>query len=99
MKVTDDRTPLYTKDLPPENFPILVAPFDIDSVVPDIDEIAEAVRRLRNGKAPGPSKVRAKKLKEWLFEAAREVNPEQENWNRVVEVVQLFLGNDVSLHS
>ena len=88
-KVTDDRINLYTKDLPPETLPILVAPFDIDDVVPDVDEIAEAVRRLRNGKAPGPSKVRAEKLKEWLFEATRQENPELENWNRVVELVQL----------
>ena len=88
-KVTNDRISLYTKDLPPESLPILVAPFDIDDVVPEVDEIAEAVRRLRNGKAPGPSKVRAEKLKEWLLEATRQENPERENWNRVVKLVQL----------
>ena len=51
-KVTNDRISLYTKELPPESLPILVAPYDIDDVVPEVDEIAEAVRRLRNGKAP-----------------------------------------------
>jgi hypothetical protein len=88
-KVTNDRISLYTKELPPESLPILVAPYDIDDVVPEVDEIAEAVRRLRNGKAPGPSKVRAEKLKEWLLEATRQENPDRENWNRVVKLVQL----------
>ena len=48
----------------------------------------EAVCRLRNGKAPGPSKVRAKHFKEWVEEATREENPYQGNWDRVVELVQ-----------
>ena len=88
-KVTNDRINLYSKDSPPESLPILVAPFDIDDVVPGVSEIADAVRKLRNGKAPGPSKVRAEKLKEWLLEATREENPDRENWNRVVKLVQL----------
>ena len=38
-KVTNDRITLYSKSLPPDRIPILVAPFDIDDVVPDPDEI------------------------------------------------------------
>ena len=47
-----------------------------------------AVCRLKNGKAPGPFKVRAERFKEWVEEATREENPYQGNWDRVVELVQ-----------
>ena len=87
-KVTNDRIKLYSKALPPDRIPVLVAPFDIDDVVPEPSEIMEAVRRLRNGKAPGPSKVRAEHFKEWVEEATREENPYQGNCDRVVELVQ-----------
>ena len=60
---------LYSKSLPPEWIPILVAPFDIDDVVPEPDEIVRAVQGLKNGKAPVPPKVRAEYLKEWVEEA------------------------------
>ena len=89
QKVTNDRIKLYTKSLPPDRIPILVASFDIDDVVPEPDKIADAIRGLRNGKAPGPSKVRAEHLKEWVREAYRDVDPYQENWDRVVELIQL----------
>ena len=88
QKVTNDRIKLYTKSLPPDRIPILVAQFDIDDVVPEPDEIADAIRGLRNGKAPGPSKVRAEHLKEWVREAYRDVDPYQENWDRVVDLIQ-----------
>ena len=88
QKVTNDRIKLYTKSLPPDRIPILVAPFDIDDVVPEPDEIADAIRGLRNGKSPGPSKVRAEHLKEWVKEAYRDVDPYQGNWDRVVDLIQ-----------
>ena len=87
-KVTNDRIKLYSKSLPPERIPVLVAPFDIDDVVLGPSKIMKAVCRLRNGKAPGPSKVRAEHFKEWVEEATREENPYQGNWDRVVELVQ-----------
>ena len=34
-KVTNDRIKLYSKSLPPDRIPVLVAPFDIDDVVPE----------------------------------------------------------------
>ena len=86
--MTNDRIKLYSKSLPPERIPVLVAPFDIDDVVPEPSEIMEAVRRLRKGKAPGPSKVRAEHFKEWVEEATRDENPYQGNWDRVVALVQ-----------
>ena len=86
--MTNDRIKLYSKSLPPDRIPVLVAPFDIDDVVPEPSEIMEAVRRLRNGKAPGPSKVRAEHFEEWVEEATRDENPYQGNWDRVVELVQ-----------
>ena len=62
--MTVDRIKLYTKDLPPEQIPILIAPFDIDDSVPEDEEIAVAVRKLKNGKSPGPSKLRVEQLNE-----------------------------------
>ena len=76
------------KSLPPDRIPILVAPFDIDDVVPEPDKIADAIRGLKNGKSPGPSKDRAEHLKEWVKEAYRDVDPYQENWDRVVNLIQ-----------
>ena len=67
---------------------MLVAPFDIDDVVPEPDKIAKAVQGLKNGKAPGPSKVRVEYLKEWVEEAYREENPYKGNWDRVVDLIQ-----------
>ena len=87
-KVTNDRIKLYSKSLPPDRLPILVAPFDIDDVVPEPDKIADAIKGLRNGKSPGPSKIRAEHLKEWVEEATREKDPYQGNWNRVVDLIQ-----------
>ena len=86
-KVTNDRIKLYSKSLPPNRLSILVAPFDIDDVVPDPDEIADAIRGLRNGKSPGPSNIRAEHLKEWLKEAYQEHHPYQGNWNRDVDLI------------
>ena len=87
QKVTNNYIKLYSKSLPPDWLPILVAPFDIDDVVPEPDEIAEAILGLKNGKSPGPSKVRAEHLKEWV-KAYREHYPYQGNWNRVVDLIQ-----------
>ena len=41
-----------------------------------------------NNIKPGPSKVRAEHLKEWVEEAYRDVRPYQGNWNRVVDLIQ-----------
>lgn len=54
--------------LPPDRIPIRVAPFDIEDAVLEPDNITQVVRGLKNGKSPGPSKVRAEHLKEWMEE-------------------------------
>ena len=87
-KVTNNCIKLYTKALPPERILVLVAPFDIDDVIPEPSEIMEVVCRLRNGKASGPSKVRAEPFKKWIEEATRDENLYQGNWDRVVELAQ-----------
>ena len=42
-KVTNNRIELYSKSLPPDRLPILVAPFGIDDVVPEPDKIADSI--------------------------------------------------------
>ena len=75
MYYTSSHESQYLKSLSPDRIPILVAPFDIDDVVPEPDEIARAVCGLKNGKSPGLSKVRAEQLKEWVEGAYREEYP------------------------
>ena len=62
----------------------------IDDVVPEPDKIVEAVHGLKNGKSPGPSKVRVEHLKVWMEEAYREENPYQGNWDKVVNLTQTY---------
>ena len=75
--------------------------FDIPDTIPEEEEIRKALRRMRNGKAPGPSKIRVEHLKDWAdaYEAgmAAEVEgtaiPEsvQEramHWSLVVVLIQ-----------
>ena len=89
-KVTNDCIKLYLKSLPSDQLPILVAPFDIDDVVPEPDEIVEATRGLRNGKSPRSSNARAEHLKEWVEEAYWEDHPYQGNRKRVVDLIQTY---------
>ena len=58
-------------------------------MVPEDEEIALIVSKLKNGKSPGPSKLRAETLKEWLEEATREQEPYMENWDQVTSCVKL----------
>ena len=88
-QVTSERAALYRKaDLPGDNIPVIVASFDVLDAIPLEDEIAEAVKRLRSGKAPGPSGMRTDHLKEWLAAAYREKNPDTTHWDMLVELVQ-----------
>ena len=81
---------MYTNEATPEAILILIPSFDISDEIPDLSEIAEAVKQLRNGKAPSPSKTsRAETLKEWLDEATREEDPDPRNWDRLIKLVQL----------
>ena len=73
QKVTNDCIELYLKSLPPDCLPIVIAPFDIDDVVPEPDKIIDQIRGLRNGESPEPSNIRAEHLNEWVQEAYWEI--------------------------
>ena len=66
----------------------MVESFDIPDSVPEADEIALAVKRLRRGKAPGPTGLRTDQLKDWLEAATREENPDTTHWDVLVKLVQ-----------
>ena len=91
-KVTEAYTTLYTRaeSLPGESIPIHVAPFEIDDSVATEAEIASAVKRLRNDKAPGPSGLRAEHLKGWLSRAYPDSDDDGDPtyWEPVVALVQ-----------
>jgi len=54
--VTAEYADLYTRSTPPgEPIEVVVDPFPVIDTIPDEDEIASAVHRLRRGKAPGPT--------------------------------------------
>ena len=58
-------------------------------MVPEDEEITLIVSKLKNGKSPGLSKLRAETLKEWLEEATWEEEPYTENWDQVTSCVKL----------
>jgi hypothetical protein len=79
-------TSLYRHDNPPsESVPVLVAPFDVDDDVPFEGDIADTVRRMRNGKAPGPSEIRVEYLIEWLVISERERDLDISKWDKFFE--------------
>ena len=87
--VTAEYADLYTRSTPPgEPIEVVVDPFPVLDTIPDEDEIANAVRRLRRGKAPGPTGLRTDQLKDWLQAAKREENPDSTHWNTLVELIQ-----------
>jgi hypothetical protein len=78
---------LYTAvDSPGDPLPVRAPNFMIPDLPPDHNEIVEALRRLKTGKAPGPSGLRVETLKTWLddFTAGRN----QEPWMELVALVQ-----------
>jgi len=68
--------------------PIHVNPFPINDGVPDSDEIAAAVRRLKRNKAPGPSGFTTDVAKDWLLEATKAEDPITHRWDLLVELIQ-----------
>jgi NADPH-dependent ferric siderophore reductase len=73
-----------------------VAPAPVEDRVPPKEEIADAVYRLKNNKAMGPSGMKAEHFKDWykaVFPEPQTDNPnaptpKPEQWNRFVEMVQ-----------
>jgi len=88
--VTEEYQALFTKDHPPpgQAIPVLAGPFHVLDEIPNEEEIATAVRRLRAGKAPGPSGMRTDHLKRWLAMAKREEQPDRTTWVKLVTLVQ-----------
>jgi hypothetical protein len=80
-----ERKELYTKaeDLPPM-FDVIEVPATVDDSIPTETEICEAIGRLKNGKAPGPSGITAEHLKKWATN--RRTEPKQ--WELVTKVVE-----------
>ena len=96
-KVAETYQAIYSAS-PPVGPPIptMVTPAPVDDRVPTEDEIADAVYRLKNNKATGPTGMKAEHFKEW-YEAARPEPkpgepdapvPRPEKWNRLVELIQ-----------
>jgi hypothetical protein len=78
-------------------FNIDITPFDINDDVPTNNEIATAVRNLRNGKAPGPSGLRAEYLKTLLHQAEKDNATDNKcrGWEQVCSTIKLIfaMGN------
>ena len=89
-KVTAEWQTLYTRPPQPygEEIPVTGHHDPINDEIPTEDEIARAVRGLKNGKAAGPSGLKAEHLKTWLKAAEREVEPDPEAWQTFVELIQ-----------
>ena len=67
-QITAKCVELYRTITPPlgENTPTSVTLAQIDDSVPTEEEVEWAVRRLRGHRSGGPSRMRAKKLWEWM---------------------------------
>ena len=62
---------------PGDNIPVAIEPFAVEDGVPEEEEIEWEVKRLRNNRAGGPSRMLAGNLKVWLA-AARKGGKERE---------------------
>jgi hypothetical protein len=67
----------------------------MDDDVRDEGDIRDSVRRMKNGKAPGPSGMKAEHLKEWLDATEREIYPEWDRWSKFIELIQHVLETGV----
>ena len=63
-RITAERVALYSRvPLPGDNIPVEIEPFEVEDKVPDEGEIDWAVKRLRNNRAGGTSRMRVEHLK------------------------------------
>ena len=59
-----ERVALYSYVPPPgENITTTIQPFQVDALVPEEGEIEWAVKRLRNNRSGGPSRMRTEHVK------------------------------------
>jgi exonuclease III len=98
-QITNEYKILYRATQPHgEPIPIHIEPCAISDAIPDENEIADAVRRLKNGKAPGHSGMRAEHLKALLHRAVKENATEDDclGWKQICKTVQqIFETGDI----
>ena len=71
-RITVERVALYSYVPPPgDKIPVTIQPFLVDDLVSEEGEIEWAVKRLRNNRSRGSSRMRAEHIKRWLAEAQR----------------------------
>ena len=64
---------MYSHVPPPgDNIPVAIQYCMVKDLVPEEGEIEWAVKRLRNNRSGGASRMRAEHIKGWLTEAQRE---------------------------
>ena len=76
---------------PPEGeiIPIVVQAVSIVDRSLEVGEIAASVRKLRAGRAGGPSGMKVEHLKAWLQVVIREKGKDTKTWDKVVSVIQV----------
>ena len=104
-RITAERVAFYSQVPPPgDSISVDIEPFAVEDGVPDEGQIKWAVKRLRNNRAGGTSRMREEDLNGWLAEARRgekkgetgekeggdweDTQKSAENWARLVELVQ-----------
>ena len=84
-----ERKDLY-RHVPPTGEPIPVEDLTllVDHEIPEGEEIAWEVRRIRLNRSGGIPRMRAEHLRQWLIPATRDDLPGATNWLKVVAIVQ-----------
>lgn len=93
-KVTTEYKNLYRATIPTSNpINIHATPCTISDKILTEREIATAARKLRNGKAPGHSGVRAEHLKTLLNKAEKENASDEDRigWNQTCSLIQQII--------
>ena len=71
-RITAERVALYSRVPPPgDSIPVEIEPFEVEDKVPDEGKIEWVVKRLRNNRSGGPSRMRVEHLNGWLAAARR----------------------------
>ena len=100
-KVSNDFRVLYQQELPsPPGLRVPVhVHYDVRDDVTDEEEIVNAVKRLRRGRATGHTGMRAESFKDWYAEAHppdnSEVAPVTHRWDKLVNVVRHMWEHEV----
>ena len=72
-RITAEKVAMYSHVPPPgDNIPVAIKPFMVKNSRPEEGGIEWVVKRLRNNRSGGASRMRAEHIKGWLTEAQRE---------------------------